>query len=207
MNERAQDEDGLARGVKANGSHPQGDADQNGKQQRYADQPQVLSRALKNTAFQTLRTRRLGPQMLRGNFCEAQVLNVGLRVHVDHGLRADRILQREQRLPFARMPLGKGFACHPNRLVHRKISAIVLEHPQAGFLDLRIGGIQVDQVHCAVIDRLIGEAVLHAVYVLRREMQMITCGHPLKAVLAIHEFVAECGTDTGLDARQIADGM
>ena len=97
--------------------------------------------------------------------------------------------------------LGKGAARHPHRLIHRKVAPIILEHPQFGFLDLGVGGIQIDQVYRAIIDRLKSEAVLHAIDPLRRQMQPIRGHHPLKTILAIHEFIAECGTNAPFEPR------
>ena len=142
-----------------------------------------------------------------GNFCEAHVLNVSLRIHADHGLLADRALQAQKRSPGARVLLRECAARHPHRLIHRKVTPVILEHPQFGFLDLGVGGVQIDQVHRAIIDCLKGEAVLHAIDPLRRQMQLIGGHHPLKAVLPIHEFVAECGANAGFDLGQIADGV
>ncbi len=157
--------------------------------------------------MQALRARRLGSQKLRGDLRIALLLYVRLAVHVDHRVRADRPFQLLERLPFARMRIDEGFSCHPHGLVHRKESAIVGEHPQLGFLDLGVGGIHVDQVHRSVIDRLKAQGVLHAVDLLRIQVQVIVLRHPREAILAIHELVAESGLDVVLNPRQIADGV
>ena len=128
----------------------------------------MFARALQNIALQGLRARSFRTQELGGNFGEAHMLNVGLRVHVDHGRRTDRPLQFYKRSPGARVLFGKGAARHPHRLIHGKVAPIILEHPQFGFLDLGVGGIQIDQVHRAIVDRLESEAVLHAIDPLRR---------------------------------------
>src|SRR5258708_876828 len=152
----------------------------------------MLLRAACNLVQPSMRIRSRRPEKLRGYFGKIDLLNVGLRIHVEHGLFADLALEPAERLPFARMLLHEGFSRHPDRLIHRKIIVIVLEQSQTELLYFRIGRIHVDQIDGILIDRLEAQGMLHAIDLLRIECEMIVVDQPRVPVLSIHELVAEC---------------
>src|SRR5260370_40399195 len=163
----------------------------------------MLLRAACNLVQPSMRIRSRRPEKLRGYFGKIDLLNVGLRIHVEHGLFADLALEPAERLPFARMLLHEGFSRHPDRLIHRKIIVIVLEQSQTELLYFRICRIHVDQIDGILIDRLKAQAMLHAIDLLRIEPEMISVDQSRSSVFPVHELVAEGGPDCGSYGNQI----
>src|ERR1700736_2175272 len=114
----------------------------------------MFLRAACNLVQPSARSRSLSPEKLRGYFTEADFLNVGLRIHVEHGLFADLAFESEKRLPLARMLVHERLSRHPNRLIHGKIMVIVLEQSQMELLYFCVRRIDIDQIDGILIDRL-----------------------------------------------------
>src|SRR5450755_4402711 len=93
-------------------------SDQHRKEQRHSDQPQMLLGTARHLVQPSLRFRRRRSEKLRGNFAEADFLNIGLRIHIEHGLFTDLALETLERLPLLRMLVHESLPRHPYRLIH-----------------------------------------------------------------------------------------
>src|ERR1700676_3491246 len=205
LNDRARQQDCLSGGVKTHRGHAERYADEHGEQQRYADQPQMLPGPARHLMQPSFRRRRFSAQKLRGYLVEGDFLNVGLRIHVEHGLFADPAFEPEKRLPLRRFLSDERLSRDPDRLIDGKIIVIVLEQLQIELFYFRIRRVDVDQIDRILIDGLKAQRMFHAVDFLRIEAQVITLDQSGIAVLSIHEFVAERGLHSGFDGNQVAD--
>lgn len=96
------------------------------------------------------------------NGCEALALEFRGRVHPYHVLGPDAVLQRLNRPPrFGKAPLDVE-PVEEHRIVAGKIVEVVVQHPQAKLFDLCIRRIDVDHIHVALRQGIVGDSVIHA---------------------------------------------
>ena len=167
----------------------------------------MLAGAPQDPVLPSFRLRRVDSEKVRRDALEAHLLDVGLRIHIEHRLLVDPAFEFAQGEPFVGPLDHERLAGDPDGLVHRKIVQIVLEHAQSELPDLRVGRIYLDQIDRIVADGPVSQAVLHAIDVARIENQLVASDHAAVAVPPIHEFVAERRSHLRLDPRQIADRM
>ncbi len=172
-----------------------------------ADQPQVLDRPVRDSAGESvgglgLRAAETGGDLRHSSACRYRPAAF-MSSMVLTSIRARDFCSARH---WSGITLHEVLPRHPDRLIDGEVGAIIIEHAQIEFADLRIRRIHVDDIHRVLIDGLVGEAVLHAVDVRGRQREVVRRGQPRPAVCAIHELVTEGGPHGCLQTRQVADG-
>ena len=125
-------------------------------------------------------------QPLRGDCRKTAALQFYRSVHAAHGLNAQSALHFLQRRPCRRMTLRQILAINQQCLISRKHPTIVAQHTESMPVDLRVGGVDIDDVDLAPRQRLIRQSMLKAAN--RHGLQSISRTQRRPAIPSIEKF-------------------
>ncbi|KWT72685.1 hypothetical protein APY03_5998 [Variovorax sp. WDL1] len=141
-------------------------------------------------------------QKIARDHVEGDALQLGTRVHRDHGALVDAAFEFLQRGPGGRPARGDVEPVQHHCVVAREVAAVVGQHAQAEVVDLGVGGVDVDDVDLLRRDRVVSQAMVQPGGLLR---EAVARGQALPAIGAADEFVGQAQPQIGM-ARQVAEG-